>query len=95
MTGNSFGFEYHATGGDLGGGPFGSVGNNIISCNLSTDLWLDSGLGVVNAANNRWDHSPPTRHPPPVTDSGGLDIWVPALTGVTIVGNSVAPTPCP
>jgi hypothetical protein len=92
ITGNQYGIEYDAAGGDLGGGSFGSVGNNILSCNTSTDLWLSGGL-TVTASNNRWDHIPPTQSS--TAFGSGLDLYVTSGTTVTTTGAALAPNPCP
>jgi hypothetical protein len=92
ITGNSFGIEYDAGGGDLGGGSFGSVGNNIISCNANTDLWLNTSLAAT-ASNNRWDHVPPAQSS--AAFGNGLDIYTNTGATVTTAGAALAPNPCP
>jgi parallel beta-helix repeat protein len=59
ITHNGFGIEYEVAGVDLGGGSAGSVGGNTISCNGFVDLYVGAAISV-SAANNFWDHSPPT-----------------------------------
>jgi hypothetical protein len=61
ITGNGFGVEYDVAGGDLGGGPAGSAGGNLISCNTQNDIVIFAPTSItISAANNSWDHSPPT-----------------------------------
>lgn len=59
---NLIGVLTNADGLDLGGGSTGSVGNNILSCNLSYDLHTGSNEPgkILYAVNNKWDHYPPT-----------------------------------
>ena len=59
VTGNKIGFEFDTAGGDLGGGPATSAGGNVISCNTQNDIWTNQNI-TINAANNFWDHQPPT-----------------------------------
>jgi hypothetical protein len=93
ITGNQFiGIEYDAAGGDLGGGSFGSVGNNILSCNTNTDFWTNIA-GTVNANNNKWDHVPPTQSSTAL--GNGLDLYFSTATTVTTAGAALAPNPCP
>jgi len=58
MTGNAFGIDFEIGGGDAGGGASGSVGNNTLSCNTSTDFWTNQAGMTANF--NKWDHNPPT-----------------------------------
>lgn len=61
ITQNGTGVEYDSptTSGDLGGGPTGSVGGNVIAGNMG-DLWTNiSSTSTIYAANNYWDHVPP------------------------------------
>jgi hypothetical protein len=59
VTGNKIGFEFDTGGGDLGGGPASSAGDNTISCNTQNDIWTNQNI-TINAANDFWDHQPPT-----------------------------------
>jgi hypothetical protein len=80
---SSFGIEIDTPGGDLGGGPAGSIGNNILSCNAQADLWMNSSVSVT-ASNNKWDHVPPTTG---ATFTGaGMDFFT--LAGANVTGNS-------
>jgi len=62
ITGNGLGVEYEVAGGDLGGGSAGSAGGNLISCNTQNNVLvaLATAPMTITAANNLWDHSPPT-----------------------------------
>jgi hypothetical protein len=96
FTGNNFGIEMDAAGGDLGPGPQGSVGNNVFSCNTNTDLWTVPSLTLF-AGRNKWDHVPPTTS---ATGFGsGLDLYtnnVAANTASANTGAGIAPgTICP
>ena len=61
ITGNGVGVEYEVAGGDLGTtSAGGSAGGNVISCN-GADLFTGAPTPItIFAANNFWDHSPPT-----------------------------------
>jgi hypothetical protein len=60
ITGNGYGVEYDAVGGDLGGA--GSTGGNAISCNTQNNLVSFAPSAItITAASNMWDHAPPTR----------------------------------
>ncbi len=37
----------------------GSIGQNILSCNIDADLFVNTGT-LLFAQNNQWDHEPPT-----------------------------------
>ena len=86
ITNNSYGVEYDAPGGDLGGGPAVSVGGNTISCNTANDLWTSLGASVtINAANNSWDHTP----------LSGNDVFNPNGAVLVTTGAQLAATRCP
>jgi hypothetical protein len=95
ITGNGFGVDYEAAGGDLGGGSAGSLGGNTISCNKYADLYV--GVPVtVSAKNNLWD-DPQHKTPPfACTFAGGEDICDGTGGAATIdtSGATQAPT-CP
>jgi hypothetical protein len=91
VTNNQFGFEGDYTGADLGGGALGSAGLNTLSCNKQ-NVWLTAS--ALPAANNYWDHVPPT------TTSTGVhaDIFLSAyfmLTPPTTTGAMLATPNCP
>ncbi len=91
ITSNHYGVEYDSDGGDLGGGPAGSTGGNIISCNTANDLWTNQGPSLtIYAADDLWDHSPPTQ-----ACSAGDDVC--DSNGATIVTglSTTASNPCP
>jgi hypothetical protein len=85
---NQYGIDYDHEGGDLGGGDAGSVGQNVLSCNGSSDLWTVSSV-TIPASNNYWDHVPPTRG-----HGGGLDIYAYPAT-LTVANPQLAANPCP
>jgi len=88
ITGNGFGIEYEVAGVDLGSNsPGGSAGGNVISCNAFTDLYVGAAISV-SAANNFWDHLPPT-----VACNAGDDICD-AGVAVDTSGAALAPSPC-
>jgi len=99
FTGNTFGIEFDGPGADFGGGPAGSVGNNVFSCNSQTDMWMVATVAVT-ASSNKWDHAPPSTNAADVR--AGVDFFTQA--GATVTGNAssinsgatVAPAPiCP
>lgn len=56
---------------DLGGGPNGSVGGNIIAGNSGHDIFSTmAATATIHAANNYWDHVPPT-----IGVGGDIDSW--------------------
>lgn len=57
VTQNMYGVEADTLGADLGGGDGGGAGLNVLSCNHQ-NLWLTAS--GQPAANNYWDHVPPT-----------------------------------
>lgn len=78
---------------DLGGGPKGSVGNNILSCSEFSDLTFEfNSYQFISARNNKWDHSPPTFNP--LDGTYRTDIHRYNLGNVDIAGHQVAPNPC-
>jgi hypothetical protein len=62
LTGNVYGIElsFLTTAPDCGGGASGSVGANVVSCNILDVMVFESPGLAVSAANNLWDHVPPT-----------------------------------
>jgi hypothetical protein len=95
FTSNGYGVELASSPGeaiDLGGGVFSSVGNNVISCNSTTDLWENLPSGILSATNNKWDHTPPTTS---TSATNGIDVYVPGPATVTTTGATLAPNPCP
>jgi parallel beta-helix repeat protein len=90
VTGNLYGVETDALGADLGGGVFASVGLNTFACNEQT-LWTTS-LGQP-AANDYWDHVPPTV----IRTEGHADIYMPSFvtTPPTTPGAMLATSNCP
>lgn len=79
-------YEAYVTSGDLGGGPTGSVGGNIIAGNIDADLYT-SCSATINAANNFWDHVPPTVS----GTTYGFDIF--NNYGATIITTGAMPAP--
>jgi hypothetical protein len=60
---NEFGVEVNAAA-DLGGGSRESAGGNVFSCNTRFDVLVSGPVGSVlsiSAAENAWDHVPPTQ----------------------------------
>lgn len=93
ITNNVYGIEYDTAGGDLGGGAAGSSGGNTISCNSNTDLWTNTGI-TIDAANNFWDHNPPSLST--TTSGSGIDIYNGGgAATITTTGAAVAASPCP
>ena len=98
ITGNAFGVEYDVAGGDLGSGSAGSAGGNLISCNTQNDLLvrLAAPSITISAANNFWDHSPPTLA---CTSAGDdiCDVNAGTANAATIVATParLASSPCP
>jgi hypothetical protein len=90
ITLNAYGVEYDSAGGDLGGGAAASTGGNVFSCNTNQDLWTSTAMITINAANNRWDHNPPTLGGAP-----GNDIFNGAGATIVTTGPTVAPGACP
>jgi len=87
---NGIGVEYDNSGGDLGGGPAGSAGGNSLSCNTRNDLWTDASGITINAANNYWDHIPPT-----AGAVNGDDIYNTKSATIVTTGAMLAINPCP
>ncbi len=92
ITGNKYGVEYDSPGGDLGGGATGSVGDNTISCNTGNDIWTNTAQITIAAANNHWDHVPPTSS---ATNSAAFDIENGQVVPLDTTGATLATTPCP
>jgi hypothetical protein len=91
-TSNAYGFESDTGGADYGGGALGSAGGNTVSCNSIADLWVSTG-GIA-AANNFWDHVPPTISN--VGPGGGVDIYdFAGATAPTTTGAAFATGGCP
>jgi hypothetical protein len=90
IWGNAVGVRYDSPGGDLGGGPAGSEGGNVIICN-GNDIWTSDGSAVY-AAYNFWDHVPPTN-----VCGGGGDFCDAQQRGAVLVttGAQVTTDPCP
>jgi parallel beta-helix repeat protein len=90
VTGNWYGVEADALGADLGGGAFASAGLNTFACN-EQNLWT-TAMGQL-AANNYWDHVPPTF----IHTGGHADIFTPqfVLTPPTTPGAMLATSNCP
>lgn len=79
--------------GDLGGGPDGSAGGNLLSCNSDNDLMAEFSGNVI-AKNNFWDHSPPTYEVSP--SSTGVDLSDNGNSATfDTTGGAVAGAPCP
>ena len=93
ISGNTYGVVYSTAGGDLGGGSASSAGGNVISCNTNADLY-NAIATAISAANNKWDHVPPTMSTS--SQTGGVDVYSPSgLSFVTTTGSSLASTICP
>jgi parallel beta-helix repeat protein len=90
VTGNLFGVETDALGADLGGGAFASVGLNTFACN-EQNLWT-TAMGQP-AANDYWDHVPPTI----LRTEGHADIFMASfvMTPPTTTGAMLATSNCP
>jgi Protein of unknown function (DUF1565) len=92
VTLNLYGVECDSPGADLGGGAFASAGLNALSCNTENS-WLT--ISDQPAANNYWDHVPPTT----TSINGGIaDIFQPTnwgLTPPTTTGAMLATPNCP
>jgi parallel beta-helix repeat protein len=91
LTQNTYGFEADTLGADLGGGDGGSAGLNILSCNHQ-NIWLTASRQP--AANNYWDHVPPTV----TTNGSAADIYLSpffTLTPPTTTGAMLATPNCP
>jgi len=86
ITANPIGVQGNTLGLDLGGGSANSPGRNAIYCNNTYDVYTDIGV-TISAANNFWDHSPPTTQ----------DIWGSAIsTGFQLVSlMGLGLTACP
>ena len=91
ITGNKYGVEYDSNGGDLGGGPTGSAGDNTISCNTGNDIWTNTPSIAITAMNNHWDHLPPTT----TTNFSLMDIQNGQSVPLDTTGATLATTPCP
>jgi hypothetical protein len=90
VTGNKFGVDIESTGvADLGGGAFSSIGGNVLSCNLSADIF-DASTSALSASSDLWDHVPPTQSP----GISGADIVVTAGASVIANNGAVATNHC-
>jgi hypothetical protein len=91
FTGNAtYGVEFHSVGGDFGGGPGGSAGHNVFSCNLTADVFSDVVSGTIAVCFDQWDHVPPTQ-----TGGAGIDILNTGGATVVFVGATLGPGGCP
>lgn len=66
----------------------------MVSCDTNADFWTNQ-LGPIYAANNLWDHVPPTFSSTTYVGTG-VDIF--ASQGGSVVvstGAGLAPSPCP
>ncbi len=83
---NATGVRHGSLGADLGGGPTGSAGGNVIACNVQSDLqtYLDTSASIP-AAGNAWDHVPPSSD----------DIDNPNGAAIDLTGATMAPDACP
>ena len=88
---NQRGVEYDTAGGDLGGGPSGSAGGNVLSCNTQNDVWTSQTI-ALSLRDNQWDHAPPAQ-----SCSAGGDLCSTSLLPATFdaAGATVAASPCP
>jgi hypothetical protein len=92
ITGNLWGVAWSSPGVyvDLGGGTASSAGGNILSCNASNDIWVNTTI-TFDAQDNRWDHVPPGMG----ASAGGLDIYNGgAQATIDTTGATLAPSPC-
>jgi hypothetical protein len=87
ITGNSVGVEYDSAGGDMGGGPAGSTGGNLIYGNSRADLWTYTSGIVIWAEDCYWDHAPPESGP----DGSGIDIYNGSGAEIHTTGAQLAP----
>ncbi|MDH5751477.1 MAG: DUF1565 domain-containing protein [Deltaproteobacteria bacterium] len=86
FTGNYYGVEMDTLGLDLGGGPAGSTGGNIFSCNTDNDFWTNRpDTDTIYMQNNQWDHNPPADN----------DIYNQNAATILTDGATLAPSPCP
>ena len=91
LRGNTYGFEGDYAGADLGGGSLASAGGNTLSCN-DQNMWLSAS--AQPAANNYWDHVPPTT----TSDGGHADVYLSpfyVLTPPITTGAMLATPDCP
>jgi uncharacterized repeat protein (TIGR02543 family) len=92
FTGNTFGV-YVWGNADLGGGSYGSVGNNNMSCNTNTDVYYSASSGSLFADNNIWDHTPPNVST--TMPLGGIDIYKSSGgTTVSFINSSLTSSVC-
>jgi len=83
---NELGVAYDNIGGDLGGGPAASAGENAIACNRVADLYTTlSPSQTITAASNAWDHVPPA----------GDDISNENSAVIDVANATLAADPCP
>ena len=95
ITGHAWGASFAGTtnGLDFGGGPFGSAGQNTMSCSSITDVALYDIAGTFSARGNAWDHTPPAAVVDCLTDGPGKD-YCGAAT-LDAAGATLATSPCP
>ena len=76
ITGNGGGVLIWTADIDLGGGPAGSTGNNLLAWNSDADLIVMEPV-AVSATNNTWNHVPPTVYAEQNSSAkpDGVDIW--------------------
>lgn len=94
ITGNEVGVEYDSAGGDLGGGPAGSLGQNVLAKNTRADLWTVTGGITIYAKNNLWDHVPPTEATSSSNDTvtAGNDVYnMNSAATIVTTGAQLAP----
>ncbi|HKW37949.1 MAG TPA: DUF1565 domain-containing protein [Burkholderiales bacterium] len=97
ITGNGFGVEYDVAGGDLGGGAAGSAGGNVLSCNGVLDLAAFATTPItIPAANNFWDHLPPTLSCNFTGDDVcDVNAGTASAATITTAGAALTSSPCP
>jgi hypothetical protein len=89
MRENDYGIQSSTLLSDFGGGPFGSVGENIITCNSTNDVWVNSTT-VTYLRGNSWDHVPPTD-----ACSGGDLCDAHGTATLDVADAQLASDPCP
>jgi parallel beta-helix repeat protein len=61
ITLNAVGVQFDVAGADFGGGSVSSTGGNLLSCNTSVDLFVNTAVAIsIFAKGNSWDHAAPT-----------------------------------
>lgn len=92
FTNNAYGFVSFNVNSDLGGGAFGSIGNNILSCNSNADAW--AGSVAYPLSGNKWDRVPLAASS---TFHGlGQELYYASAASLTSaqVNAGLAPSPC-